>query len=193
MTTGEYLIDGVDYVDTWKIMETFVDEGRAKSIGVSSFNQKQLERIMDVAKHKPVTNQIELHPYFTRNELTSWCQSKGIVITAFSSLGAIDRPWAKEEDPNLLKDSAVLAIAKKHDRLPAQVLLRYGIDRGCLVIPKSVTPKRIQENIAVFDFKLTPDDMDTLTSLNRNWTVFHLLWSTFKDHPHSPFNDELQL
>ncbi|XP_006820946.1 aldo-keto reductase family 1 member B1-like [Saccoglossus kowalevskii] len=193
VATGKYAPDGVDYVDTWKILETFVDEGRVKSIGVSNFNDKQIERILKVAKYKPVVNQIELNPYFTRTKLVDRCQANGIVIIAYSSFGSLDRPWAKEGDANLLKDPTVLSLAEKHNKSSAQVLLRFAIDRGCLVIPKSVTPKRIQDNIEVFDFKLTADDINTLMSLNRNFTMGLVLWKTCKDHPHSPFNEELQL
>ncbi|XP_070558014.1 aldo-keto reductase family 1 member B1-like isoform X1 [Ptychodera flava] len=146
---GELRIDvDVDYVDTWKEMEKLVDEGLAKSIGVSNFNEKQIERVLQVAKHKPVNNQIEVNPYFTRQELVSFCQSNGIVVTSYSSLGAPGN-MKTEEDPVLLSDPVVKAMGAKYNRSPAQILLRYPVSRGCAVIPKSLNPEHMKENMQI--------------------------------------------
>uniref|UniRef100_UPI0035902F7B aldo-keto reductase family 1 member B1-like n=1 Tax=Myxine glutinosa TaxID=7769 RepID=UPI0035902F7B len=167
------LTSDVDYIDTWKAMENLVDEGLVKSIGVSNYNITQLERLLSVARIKPLAIQIELHPYFTRDKLVQYCQDKGITVVAYSPFGAPDREFKNEvKDPCvLLQDPVVAAIAKKHGRTSAQVLLRYHIQRGIAVIPKSVTPARIVENAKVFDFQLDKEDYDQLAGLNKNWSI----------------------
>ncbi|XP_070558016.1 aldo-keto reductase family 1 member B1-like isoform X3 [Ptychodera flava] len=184
---GELRIDvDVDYVDTWKEMEKLVDEGLAKSIGVSNFNEKQIERVLQVAKHKPVNNQIEVNPYFTRQELVSFCQSNGIVVTSYSSLGAPGN-MKTEEDPVLLSDPVVKAMGAKYNRSPAQILLRYPVSRGCAVIPKSLNPEHMKENMQIFDFELSTEDVKSLDDLNMNSSQLNRFWIIFKDHPHYPF------
>ncbi|XP_006823060.1 aldo-keto reductase family 1 member B1-like [Saccoglossus kowalevskii] len=188
--TGAYVTDDIDYLDTYKEMEKLVDDGLVKSIGVSNFNHKQLERILGVAKHKPVTNQIEVHPYFTRTKLINWCLERNIITTCYSPFASLDRPWAKDDDPNLLKDQVVKSIASKHNKTPAQVLLRFCIDLGCAVIPKSVNPGRMKENFEIFNFKLTPEEVTSIQSLNRNWMMsVDAFWHPARNHPFYPFNE----
>ncbi|XP_070557272.1 aldo-keto reductase family 1 member B1-like [Ptychodera flava] len=183
---GELLIDvDVDYVDTWKEMEKLVDEGLTRSIGVSNFNEKQIERVLHVAKHKPVNNQIELNPYFIRQQLVSFCQSKGIVVTSYSSLGAPDK--ASEGGPDILSDPVVKAMGEKYNRSPAQILLRYPVNRGCAVIPKSLNPEHMKENMKIFEFELSAEDVKSLDDLNINLSQLKKFWITFNDHPHYPF------
>ncbi|XP_078608537.1 aldo-keto reductase family 1 member B1-like isoform X6 [Branchiostoma floridae x Branchiostoma japonicum] len=166
----EDLFDEVDYIDTWKAMEPLADEGLAKSIGVSSFNTQQLERLLQNCRIKPAVNQVELHPYLAQPELVDFCKRNDILVTAFSALGAPARPKAfqsGEEEPVLMEDPSVVAIAKKYGKSAAQVLLRYHLDRGVSVIPKSVTPSRIQANFDIMDFSLSKEDLTSLGQLDR--------------------------
>ncbi|CAH1271116.1 AKR1B10 [Branchiostoma lanceolatum] len=166
----EEIYDDVDYIDTWRGMEPLVDEGLAKSIGGSNFNSQQLERLLQNSRIKPAVNQVELHPYLAQQDLVDFCKKNNILLTAFSALGAPARPKvfaSGEEEPVLMEDPSVVAIAKKYGKSAAQILLRYHLDRGVSVIPKSVTPSRIQANFDIMDFSLSKEDLASLGQLDR--------------------------
>ncbi|XP_014204959.1 aldose reductase [Copidosoma floridanum] len=183
---GQPLHDStVDYLDTWKAMEKMHEKGLARNIGVSNFNSEQLTRVIENSKIKPVANQIECHPYLTQKKLSDFCKSKGVVITAYSPLGSPDRPWAKPNDPKLMEDKKLLELSQKYKKSPAQLLIRYQLDRGHVVIPKSVTKSRILENSQVFDFKLSPEDIAYIDSFDCNGRICPM--TGCESSPHFPF------
>ncbi|XP_045456992.1 aldo-keto reductase family 1 member B1-like [Melitaea cinxia] len=187
--SGKIIFSDVDYVDTWKAMEPLVGEGLVKSLGISNFNSKQVKRLLEHATVKPVVNQVECHPYLTQVRLKEFCESHGILITAYSPLGSPDRPWAQPGDPHLLDDPKLKAIADKIGKTVAQVLIRYQIDRGNIVIPKSVAKSRIASNFDVFDFKLSAEDIKLINSFNCNERFMPM--KTSLGHKYHPFeNDE---
>lgn len=144
------------FVDTWKAFVKLKEEGRAKSIGVSNFYPEHIEKIVAETGVVPVINQIELHPDFQQREARAFHEKHGIATQSWSPLG----------QGKLLGHPAIADIAAKLGRTPAQVIIRWHIDNGLVVIPKSVTPSRIAENFNVFDFKLSAEDLDTLNGLD---------------------------
>ena len=150
------LYDG-DFVSTWKTLEEFKADGRARSIGVSNFQVDHLERLAAEAEVAPAVNQIELHPYFRNAEVASHCRREGIEVEAWSPIAQGD----------VLDDEVLTEIAERVDRSPAQVVLRWHIQQGHIVFPKSVTPERVEENFALFDFELSGDDVERIDGLDK--------------------------
>ncbi|CAH2241649.1 jg3051 [Pararge aegeria aegeria] len=185
---GKIQFSDVDYVDTWKALEPLVGEGLIKSIGISNFNSKQVERLLKSATVKPVVNQVECHPYLNQKRLLEFCEARGIRLTAYSPLGSPDRPWARPGDPLLMEDPKLKAIAERLDKTVAQVLIRYQIDRGIIVIPKSVTRSRIQSNFQVLDFKLSAEDVQLIDSFDCNGRLVPMTASL--GHKYHPFENE---
>jgi 2,5-diketo-D-gluconate reductase A len=150
------LYDG-DYVSTWKTLEEFHSDGRARSIGVSNFQIEHLERLAAETGTVPVVNQIEVHPYLTNEAVRSYGREHGIATEAWSPIA---QGW-------VLEDPTTTQIAERVGRTPAQVVLRWHLQRGDIVFPKSVTPSRMKENFGLFDFELGSENMDAIAALDR--------------------------
>ena len=150
------LYDG-DYVSTWKTLEEFRADGRSRATGVSNFQVEHLERLAAETDTVPAVNQIELHPYFQNREVRSYDEEHGIATEAWSPIAQGD----------VLDDPVVTEIAAKLGRTPAQVVLRWHVQRGNIVFPKSVTPERIRENFEIFDFEIEPTDLEQIDGLDR--------------------------
>jgi len=149
---------GGDFVSTWQTLEEFYRDGRARSIGVSNFQPHHLRRIHQECEITPALDQIEVNPYLTQDDVRGFCAEHQIAIEAWSPLAR----------GNALDDPTVDDIARRYGKTPAQVILRWHIERGDIVFPKSVTPARIRENFDIFDFELTGEDVEAITALNRN-------------------------
>jgi len=165
---GKLDIDPVDYVDTWKELEKLQKEGLVRSIGVSNFNWHQVDRIVKNSSVKPAVNQIEVHPFLSNDEDVEWCQKNGIAVTAYSPFGSPDRQWAEKEEKTVLGDPKIVALAAKYSKNVGQIVLRYLLQRNLIVIPKSVTPSRIQGNLQINDFEISAEDCKEIASLNIN-------------------------
>ncbi|MEH0927590.1 aldo/keto reductase [Micromonospora sp. CPCC 205558] len=150
------LYDG-DYVSTWKVLEEFQRDGRARSIGVSNFQVSHLQRLADEASVVPAVNQIEAHPYFTNDEVRAYGREHNILTEA----------WSPIAQGKVLGDPTVVDIAEQLNRTPAQVVLRWHVQRGDIIFPKSTTPKRIEENTRIFDFELDDVAMERITELDK--------------------------
>jgi len=168
---------GLDYLDlylvhfpvpdlrkeTWRAMETLLEKGRCRAIGVSNFTLRHLEELIEESHVIPSVNQVEFHPFLYQKELLKYCQRKGIQVEAYSPLARGER----------LKHPRITSLATKYSKTPAQLMIRWGIQHGLVVIPKSTREERIRENSQVFDFDISDDDMRSLDSLNEdlrlNW------------------------
>jgi len=147
-----------DYVSTWRTLEEFYRDGRARSIGVSNFQPHHLRRLHEESEITPAINQIEIHPYLTQDDVRGFCAEHQIAVEA----------WSPIAQGLVLTDPTLDEIARRVGRTPAQVVLRWHIERGDIVFPKSVTPERIEENIEIFGFELSGEDVEAISALNRN-------------------------
>eukprot|EP00066_Takifugu_rubripes_P010545 XP_003978454.1 PREDICTED: alcohol dehydrogenase [NADP(+)] [Takifugu rubripes] len=193
---GSLLYDYIDYKLTWAAMEKLVEKGLVRSIGLSNFNSCQINDILAVASIKPTVLQVESHPYLAQVELMGHCRDRGLMMTAYSPLGSPDRAWKHPDEPVVLEEPLLVGLAKKYKKSPAQIVLRWQMQRGVVTIPKSVTKSRIIENIQVFDFILEQEEMKNITALNRGWRYIVPMikvdgQSVPRDagHPHYPFNE----
>lgn len=150
------------FVKSWKIIEEYYKRGAFRAIGVSNFHQTHMEELLKSAEIIPMCNQIELHPYLSQVELTKYNSKKGIITQC----------WAPLARSKVTKDETLIQIGKKYDKDPAQITIRWELQRGLVSIPKSVRKERIYSNFDVFNFELSPDDMESINSLNKNQRMF---------------------
>jgi alcohol dehydrogenase (NADP+) len=164
-------LEEVPLAETWQAMEQCLKQGLCKHIGVSNFSSLKIANLIKETTLKPEVNQVESHPYLQQKELLEYCQREDILMTAYSPLGSGDRPdfLKKKNEPSLMAHPVIKAIAEKYQISPAQVLISWGINRGTIVIPKSVNPIRLKENFAAAEIELDSEDLQTIASLNRNY------------------------
>jgi alcohol dehydrogenase (NADP+) len=157
-------LETLPIADTWAVLEAAVERGLCRHIGVSNFGMATLYSLLGQARIRPAMNQVELHPYLQQNQLFSFCQAHGVHLTGYSPLGTP----AVASGPPLLEDPTITAIASRRGLTPAQVVLRWALQRGTAVIPKSVTPARLAENLAAAEGELAPEDMEAIAGLERS-------------------------
>lgn len=166
---------GIDYIDmylihwpvsgrrleTWRALEKLYGEGVVKSIGVSNYTIKHLQETLNKSEIKPVINQVEMHPFLHQNELVEFCEKHNVKVSAYSPLTRGEK----------FSNPVIKKLANKYDKSPAQIMIRWALQRGLVVIPKSVTKERIKENIEVFDFIISSEDMELINSLNSDYRI----------------------
>lgn len=160
----------VPLAETWQAMEELVPAGLVRNIGVCNYNCALLRDLLSYATIHPAVLQVELHPYLTQDKLIRFCREQGIVATGFSPLGAISYlplGMAAAEE-SVLVEPAVVEAAKRHRKTPGQVVLRWAIQRGTAIVPKTSRPERLVENLSIFDFELSPEEMLSISRLNRH-------------------------
>jgi len=179
--------DAIPIIETWQAMEKMVKKGLCRFIGVCNFNLSRLIDLKRQAHIQPAMNQIELHPYLQQQKMLEYCNKQGVLLTAYSPLGSGDRPAAlkKDNEPSLLNHPVVLEIAERSGFTPGQVLLAWGLSRGTAVIPKSVNPKRLQENFLAADLELEAADLTAIAAMEQG---YRFVDGAFFQSPGSPYS-----
>ncbi|XP_012172366.1 1,5-anhydro-D-fructose reductase isoform X1 [Bombus terrestris] len=180
--SGALLMSDTDYLETWKGMEECVRLGLTRSIGISNFNQEQITRLLAVAKILPVNNQIEVNINMDQKPLIQFCQKHNITITGYSPLG---QPGNRAGIPTFLDNPVLVEFSKKYNKTTAQIALRYVLQQGIAIIPKTVTPSRLKENMNIFDFSLTNEEMASIAKLGTHQRVAR--FADAKGHKYYPF------
>ena len=187
---GDFLsLDDVPIIDTWQGMIACKKKGKIGHIGVSNFSIKKLAALAAESEVTPELNQIELHPFLQQEKMLDYCKTNHVLLTAYSPLGSGDRPSALKsaDEPSLLQNPVVIETAGKNHCTPAQVLIRWAMMRGTAVIPKTVNPDRLAENLNALDISLSLEDMQSLASLDRHRRYVR---GNFWTAPGSPYTYE---
>ncbi len=163
-------LEEVPISETWSGMEECANAGLTRHIGVSNFSVKKISDLLGVCKIRPEVNQIELHPFLQQKDMLEFCNKERIVLTAYSPLGSTDRPpqFKGPDEPSLFENATIVEIANTKSISPAQVLICWAIQRGTVVIPKSINPARIKQNIAAASMELTEEEMAKIAALDTN-------------------------
>lgn len=165
--TVRYYAEGVTLADTWKAMERLVDRKLVRSIGLSNFKPAEIDEIFQIARIKPVVNQVELHPYLNQSALRQYCAEKGIVITSYCPLANLKRPNEREEEASALYHPVIQQLAQTKAKTTAQIIIRWHLQHNLTVIPKTVTSARLHENCQVYDFTLTGEEMEQIDQIEK--------------------------
>lgn len=184
----------IDLTETWKAMESLVDQGLVKSIGLSNFNEKQIENILQICKYKPVVNQVEIHPFCPQIELETFCKKHQVLLQAFAPLGAKGRHHKQINDPELLDDQTIKSIANKYHVDPSSVLIRYIIDRNLICIIKSSNYQRLKQNYLLSrqnQFHLNDEDFHLIRQQIQTRFRYYLMTDGIqsKQHPFPLWNN----
>lgn len=184
-------------------MEQQVKKGSVKALGVSNFNAEQLQRLYENSEIKPEVLQVEMHAYLQQKELREACKMLNVAVTAYSPLGSPGADhhfnskykYSLEDFPDILGHPVVKEIAQKYNKTPGQILLRHLVQQGAIVIPKSGNPERIKQNISLFDFELSNEDLEKLDALDKgdDGRIFHFLFfKGVENHPEYPFKKNIE-
>ncbi|XP_054935568.1 aldo-keto reductase family 1 member A1-like [Physeter macrocephalus] len=165
---GTTRYDSTHYKETWKALEALVAKGQVRALGLSNFSSQQIDDVLSVASVRRAVLQVECYSYLAQNGLVAHCQARSLEVTAYSPLGSSERAWCDLDEPVLLEEPVVLAPAEKHGRSPAQILLGRQVQQKVSCISKRVTPSHILQNIQVFDFTFSLEEMKQLDALNKN-------------------------
>lgn len=184
---GKPLYSDVSYIETYKAMEELMKEGKIKSIGLSDFTIPQIQDVLDNCEIKPANLQMEISPYLQCDKFLEFCKKNNIVISIYGVIGA-GEVSNKAGVPFLLEHECLIKIGKKYGKTPAQICLRWGIQRNLVVLAKSTHESRIKENFEIFDFELSAEDMEEIKKLNMNLRSLRG-FDKFKDHKYYPFHE----
>ena len=183
-------LEEVPLTETWKALESCVDAGLCRNIGVCNFSIKKLKMILADCKIRPAANQIECHPFFPQNDLLEFCQSEGIQLIAYSPLGSGDRPerMRTDDDPNLFDVPQIKEIAAAKGLTSGQVILAWAVNRGSAAIPKSASPLRQAENLAAGSIELSADEMTTIDEIAVTYRYVHGRFWEMEGSPYTVAN-----
>ena len=162
-------LEDMPIADTWQALEACVEKGLTKYIGVSNFNIPKLQKLLETAKITPAMNQVESHPLLAQNDLFNFCRDNGIHYTAYSPLGSRDRPGRADDEVDMFENRVIKSVAEKHGVHPAQILIKWAEARGTSVIPKSVNPKRLKQNLDAANIPLDAADMEAINGLDKGY------------------------
>ncbi|XP_049526092.1 1,5-anhydro-D-fructose reductase-like isoform X1 [Dermacentor silvarum] len=192
-------VDETDILDTWRGMEDAANMGMTRSIGLCNFNKEQVTRILAMATIRPAALQVECHAYMNQDDLLQFCKERSICLTAYAPLGSPvgamhvaacskeQKPREEQNHSDLMQHAVLRKMADTYKKTPAQILIRWLLQRGVVALPRSTCPDHIQENIQVFDFELSETDVKTLTGLNRNMRLFAYNIYGLPDRAEYPF------
>ncbi len=183
-------LDDRPILQTWAAMESLVDGGLCRHIGVSNFSVAKIGELVGNARRKPEMNQVELHPYLQQPAMLAYCAQQGVHLTAYSPLGSLDRPSAlkAEDEPVLLEDPVIARVAERRGATPAQVLIAWAVERNTAVIPKSVHPERMKENLDAAEMSPSPEDMQEIAGLDRHRRYVDGSFWTMEGSPYTMAN-----